>query len=526
MITAHIVQLLNQPPFSKDLSLVAFDEMSSYDLLSLINSIFIHLDKKHKVDLRDEPHDQMIARMLDFIKLMKFPITGSEADFMNQLVMGNHGAVYPLLHYFLDKRPSLEKRAYLAPFLVPIDVPAQYMVDNTVNGVYQSYRGMQQEFSTIHKQYDQLRSTTMAPKELQKEIKQLSDEREQLKDKISSMKVKTEDMRGFEKIHAITSGLRKEQEEESRLDERRADQMAQLQATEHRYEQIARALIELKQNIKSTGNSPEDILKKQRDAVYALKEIVSQQLPKEIEHQQVRLRKMHGQLNEPVKSQDEVDRMHDHVRQLKNEIGRLERDIDASSSKNSDDNLGTMLQKGGTERLVLLLLCVLCVLFTEKKCLFFVSRFGFAFLCCFLLFSLFSCLLSLTRVGMFRKQAALIAKKLEQKQSQMDSANDAREKLQNKLDDLQAQAAAMGGVTMPKGQDFKSYAKSLREKTTKYRSMKKKLNIIQSESVILHRKTKYLWEYDVARSCSCSTLTDRVFYSCSCLFFFQVLKAS
>ena len=55
----------------------------------------------------------------------------------------------------------------------------------------------------------------------------------------------------------------------------------------------------------------------------------------------------------------------------------------------------------------------------------------------------FSCLLShvcclfvsLTRAGMFRKQAALIAKKLEQKQSQMDSANDAREKLQNKLDD-------------------------------------------------------------------------------------------
>ena len=71
-----------------------------------------------------------------------------------------------LLARSLDKRPSLEKRAYLAPFLVPIDVPAQYMVDNTVNGVYQSYRGLQQEFSTVHKQYDQLRSTTMAPKEL------------------------------------------------------------------------------------------------------------------------------------------------------------------------------------------------------------------------------------------------------------------------------------------------------------------------------------------------------------------------
>ena len=46
MIAAQVVQLLNRPPFSKDLSLVAFDELTSYDLLSLINDIFSHLDKK------------------------------------------------------------------------------------------------------------------------------------------------------------------------------------------------------------------------------------------------------------------------------------------------------------------------------------------------------------------------------------------------------------------------------------------------------------------------------------------------
>jgi intraflagellar transport protein 81 len=340
MIAAQVVQLLNRPPFSKDLSLVAFDELTSYDLLSLINDIFSHLDKKNKVDLRDEPHEQMIARMLSFIKLMKFPIRGSEEDFMNQLVMGNHGVVYPLLHHLLDKRTSLEKRAYLAPFLVPIDVPAQYMVDNTVNNVYQSYRELQKEFSVVHKQYDQLRSTTMAPQELQTEIKQLSDEREQLKDKINSMKSKTQDMRGFEKIHAITSGLRKEQEEESRLEERRMEQMAQLDATTKRYEHVSRALLEMKENMKSTGTSPEQILNKERDHLHTLNEYVKKKLPSEIRHQQERLHKMESQLNEPIKSQEEVDRMHDHVRQLKNDIGRLEQSIESSASKNSNDNLG------------------------------------------------------------------------------------------------------------------------------------------------------------------------------------------
>ena len=224
-LVAHVVQLLNQPPFSKDLSLVAFDEISSYDLLILVNDIFKHLDKKHAVELRDEPQEAMTIRMLDFIKVMKYNIPGSHDEFIHNVITGHRGTVYPLIHYFLDKRPQLEKRAYLAPFLIPIEVPAQFMVDNTVSSVYKSYREMQKEFSVVHKQYDQTRGTSMAPKELQKEIKQLSDEREQLKDKIESMKSKTQDMRGFEAIHEITSGLRREQEDEARLDERRVEQV-------------------------------------------------------------------------------------------------------------------------------------------------------------------------------------------------------------------------------------------------------------------------------------------------------------
>merc|ERR1712166_1215625 len=129
------------------------------------------------------------------------------------------------------------------------------MVDNTVSSVYQNYREMQKEFSVVHKQYDQTRGNSMAPKELQKEIKQLSDEREQLKDKIESMKSKTSDMRGFEAIHEITSGLRREQEAEARLDERRAEQMAQLGVTEQRYEEISRSLLEMRQNTRTGGTA-------------------------------------------------------------------------------------------------------------------------------------------------------------------------------------------------------------------------------------------------------------------------------
>ena len=39
------------------------------------------------------------------------------------------------------------------------------------------------------------------------------------------MREKTKEMRGFSEIHEITAGLRKEQEEEARLDERRMEQV-------------------------------------------------------------------------------------------------------------------------------------------------------------------------------------------------------------------------------------------------------------------------------------------------------------
>lgn len=150
----------------------------------------------------------------------------------------------------------------------------------------------------------------------------------------------------------------------------------------------------------------------------------SHRLPEELRRQKERLQGMHQQLSEPVKSQDEVDQMHRHIGRLKQDIGQMESTIEASASKNKDDQL-----------------------------------------------------------SMFRKQAALIAKKLEQKQAQQDSSTDSKNRLQSRLEDLQGQVAAAGGVTMPKGEDFKTYAKSLRDKTVAYRNKKKKLNIIQSESV-------------------------------------------
>ena len=205
----------------------------------------------------------------------------------------------------------------------------------------------------------------------------------------------------------------------------------------------------------------------------------SHRLPEELRRQKERLQGMHQQLSEPAKSQDEVDQMHRHIGRLKQDIGQMESTIEASASKNKDDQL-----------------------------------------------------------SMFRKQAALIAKKLEQKQAQQDSSTDSKNRLQSRLEDLQGQVAAAGGVTMPKGEDFKTYAKSLRDKTVAYRNKKKKLNIIQSESVsyffssfpfsfFLFFSSFYISLLLFSSLTFCFFLFLFVFFSkCFCSFFFHCLLST
>ena len=43
------------------------------------------------------------------------------------LAAGEKTAVYPILHWALQRLPGLKKRAYLARFLLPVDVPQEYL---------------------------------------------------------------------------------------------------------------------------------------------------------------------------------------------------------------------------------------------------------------------------------------------------------------------------------------------------------------------------------------------------------------
>lgn len=58
------------------------------------------------------------------------------SGFRQGLVVGSKPAIHPILHWLLQRVPELKKRAYLARFLVKIDVPAEFLADDIISDTY------------------------------------------------------------------------------------------------------------------------------------------------------------------------------------------------------------------------------------------------------------------------------------------------------------------------------------------------------------------------------------------------------
>ena len=47
-------------------------------------------------------------------------------------MIGSKPVIYPVLHWLLQRTNELKKRAYLARFLIKLEVPSEFLQDETV----------------------------------------------------------------------------------------------------------------------------------------------------------------------------------------------------------------------------------------------------------------------------------------------------------------------------------------------------------------------------------------------------------
>lgn len=212
----YIVDSLNQPPYSKRFNLVSFDSLDSFSLLQVLNDVLAEISPDHKIDLREEPPEQTAVRIFSLLRVLRYKPKTDEGGGLNAfrqgLLEGHKGTIYPLLQWLLERVPELKKRAYLARFLVKIDVPPEHLQDDAVSVVNQTYEEMVEQFKELHKTVEQQRSSQFSVAEVRKDITAMEEENEQLMKRIERLKQRAASVPNHDQMLDAARKLRQEKD--------------------------------------------------------------------------------------------------------------------------------------------------------------------------------------------------------------------------------------------------------------------------------------------------------------------------
>ena len=76
-------------------------------------------------------------------------------------MQGDKKTIHPIVFFLLNKFPELQKRAYLAKFLLPVAIPEEYSGDSEVKIANQENKDLQAEFQVHHQQLEAYQKDAM-----------------------------------------------------------------------------------------------------------------------------------------------------------------------------------------------------------------------------------------------------------------------------------------------------------------------------------------------------------------------------
>jgi intraflagellar transport protein 81 len=429
-----VVERLKQPPFNQRIATLAeFDGRTSMELLDTLCEILIAINPDMS-DIKNNPTEERINRIIHFLQLMKFSIPGDQIDqFQDILLSGDKDTLISIIHWNLQKFDHLKKRAYLSKYLLPIDVPSDFLGDPLIEELSQRLKEMQAEFKEIHKLADGRRGSGIKPSDIKNEIVQLEQEKTQLQNKINRLKKEVKgDEVYFANMLKATSALRKEQEEEARIFDKLKEQRVQLQMADVRTSETAHKLAEMR-NSGVLTQSAEELLTKLQNEVRGLNERRDAQ-ESQLAEKEMHLEKLIGWENsDRVTTEDDVRSKRAQIRDEEQRLRDLQVHLDACLERNP-------------------------------------------------------------RLGAFHQASSAVLTKLHQKNEEVNKLDTERRVLTKQAEDKEAKLqesrgkknSALGKI------DLKKYGAQVREKIDRYKKMREELYALRAELVVLQRTEQIL----------------------------------
>uniref|UniRef100_A0A7N9AW22 Intraflagellar transport protein 81 homolog n=1 Tax=Mastacembelus armatus TaxID=205130 RepID=A0A7N9AW22_9TELE len=319
-----IVEQLNKEPFKKNFNLITFDSLDPMQLLQILNDVLAEIDPKQTIDIREEMPDQTVKRICALLAMLKYKPPGSLSDvssFRQGLVTGSKPVVHPILHWLLQRVPELKKRAYLARFLVKLEVPAEFLQDDVINDTYHQYEELVEGFKTYHKECEQLRTSGFSTAEIRRDISAMEEEKDQLIKRVERLKKRVESVSNHQRMLEQARQLRVEKEREESLTHQKQEQKNQLFQAEQRLQRSQQQLKDLRQA--AADANPESLIRRLEEEIKINSYMVSEKLPKELEGMRRTVQYLQKVASEPAMGQDDLHELEDKIKEVDSQINQL-----------------------------------------------------------------------------------------------------------------------------------------------------------------------------------------------------------
>nr|XP_020454831.1 intraflagellar transport protein 81 homolog isoform X1 [Monopterus albus] len=377
--------------------------------------------------------EQTVKRMCALLGLLKYKPPGSLSDvsnFRQGLVTGSKPVVHPILHWLLQRVPELKKRAYLAHFLVKLEVPAEFLQDDVISDTSHQYEELVEGFKTYHKECEQLRNSGFSTAEIRRDISAMEEEKYQLIKSVERLKKRVESLSNHERMLEQARQLRVEKEREESLTHQKQEQKNQLFQAEQRLQRSQQQLKDLRQA--AADASPESLIRRLEEEIKINSYMVSEKLPKELEGMRRTVQYLQEVASEPAMGQTNLEDLEDKIKDVDSQINQL---IEKKMMRNDpmDDKL-----------------------------------------------------------TLYRQQASIIIRRKESKAQELQEAREELAGAERDLRQRNSQAQASNGEGVIQGDELKRLVVKLRGKGTMYKKKRQEIAELKAEYGVLQRTEEIL----------------------------------
>ncbi|CAL8251305.1 unnamed protein product [Boreogadus saida] len=428
-----VVEQLNKEPFKKNFNLIMFDSLEPMQLLQNLNDVLAEIDPKQAIDIREEQPEQTAKRMFSMLGMLKYKPLGPQADassFRRGLVTGSKPVIHPLLQWLLQRLPELRKRAYLARYLVKLEVPAEFLQDDVISDTFHQYEELVETFKTYHRECEQLKTSGFSTAEIRKDIGVMEEEKDQLIKRVERLRKRVDTVPNHQRMLDLARQLRVEKEREEALAHQKQEQKNQLFRAEQRLQVSLQKLKDLRQA--SVDADPESLMRRLEEEIKINTYIVMEKLPKELESTRRSLHFLQKVASEPSLGPAELQEMEDKIKEVSTQINQLTEKRMMRSDPMDD------------------------------------------------------------KLTLFRQQASIISRKKEARAEELQRAREELAAAERELTQRSSQARGGDGEEVVRGDELKRLVAKLRVKGSTHKKRRAELAELKAENGVLERTEEIL----------------------------------